>query len=143
MIRAAIVATAIDAGDLTREVESPSSGATAIFIGTVRDQNNGRSVSGIEYSAYEEMAVKEMTAILGEATSKFELQNAIALHRVGVLSIGDASIAIAVSHPHRGNAIDGMRYIVEQTKMRAPIWKLEHYADGTREWVNAGADSSR
>ena len=143
MIRAAIVATAIDPGELAREVESPSSGATAIFIGTVRAENNGRPVSGIEYSAYEEMAVREMTSILEEAAAQFNLHNAVAVHRIGELAIGEASIGIAVSYAHRANAIDGMRYIVEQTKMRAPIWKLEHYLDGSREWVNAGTDSPR
>ena len=141
MIRAAIVSATIDIDGLTREVASPSSGATAIFVGTVRHQNNNREVSGIEYSAYEEMAVKEMTSILDEATTEFALDNALVIHRTGELAIGDASIAVAVSHPHRGNAIDAMRYIVEQTKMRAPIWKLEHYVDGTREWVNAGTNN--
>lgn len=143
MIRAAVVADPIDADKLTREVASPSCGATAIFLGTVREHNRGRDVSGIEYSAYEEMAAKEMTAILSEATAQFGLENAVAIHRIGKLAIGDASIAVAVSHAHRGNAIDGMHYIVDQTKIRAPIWKLELYVDGTREWVNAGTDTTR
>ena len=143
MIRAAIVTTPIDIDSVTREVASRSTGATAIFLGTVREQNKGRDVAGIEYSAYDEMAVKEMTAILAEATDQFAVENAVVIHRIGELAIGDSSIAVAVSHPHRGNAIDAMRYIVEETKMRAPIWKLEHYLDGTREWVNAGTDTQR
>jgi molybdopterin synthase catalytic subunit len=143
MIRAAIVTAPIDIDSVTREVASRSSGATAIFIGTVREHNKGREVSGIEYSAYDEMAVKEITAILAEASEKFALENAVAIHRIGELAIGDASIAVAVAHAHRGNAIDAMRYIVEETKMRAPIWKLEHYLDGTREWVNAGTETPR
>lgn len=141
MIRAAIVTGPIDIDSVSREVASRSTGATAIFLGTVREHNKGRNVSGIEYSAYDEMAVKEMTAILAEATDQFSLENAIVIHRIGELAIGDASIAVAVSHTHRGNAIDAMRYIVEETKHRAPIWKLEHYLDGTREWVNAGTDN--
>ena len=143
MIRAAIVPAPIDIDRITREVSSRAAGATAIFLGTVREHNKGRAVSGIEYSAYEEMAVKEMTAILAEATDRFAVENAVVVHRIGALAIGDTSIAIAVSHGHRGNAIDAMRYIVEETKMRAPIWKLEHYLDGTREWVNAGTGTAK
>jgi molybdopterin synthase catalytic subunit len=143
MIRAAIVTAPIDIESVTREVASRSAGATALFLGTVREHNKGRAVSGIEYSAYDEMAVKEMTAILAEATDRFSLESAVVIHRTGELAVGDTSIAVAVTHAHRRNAIDAMRYIVEETKNRAPIWKLEHYLDGTREWVNAGTDTPR
>ena len=140
-MRAAIVSEPIDAANLIAEVASASNGATTLFLGTVRSSNEGREVSGIEYSAYEEMATSEMTRILSEASSKFGISHAAMEHRIGTLAIGDASIAVVVAHAHRGPALDALRYIVEETKSRAPVWKLEHYTDGTREWVGAGRQS--
>jgi molybdopterin synthase catalytic subunit len=142
-MRASIVSEPIDVAALTREATSDSCGATAVFLGTVRSTNEGRDVNGIEYSAYEEMAEKEMRAILGEASAKFVIRGGVIEHRVGVLDVGDISIAVVVAHPHRHYAMDALRYIVDQTKARATIWKLEHYTDGSREWVNAGSGSPR
>ena len=143
MMRASIVRDPIDVGNLSSEAASNSCGATAVFLGTVRSTNEGRDVDGIEYSAYEEMAEKEMMAILGEAAAKFVIRNGIIEHRIGVLDVGDVSIAVVVAHPHRHHAMDALRYIVEQTKARATIWKLEHYKDGSREWVGAGSGQAR
>jgi molybdopterin synthase catalytic subunit len=84
------------------------------------------------------MAEREMTLILDEARSRYSIESAIVEHRIGELAVGDASIAVVVSHPHRGAAIDALRYIIDETKARATIWKLEQYTDGTREWVGAG-----
>ena len=142
-MRASIVSEPIDVAALTQEATSDSCGATAVFLGTVRSTNEGREVNGIEYSAYEEMAEKEMRAILGEASAKFVIRGGVIEHRVGVLDVGEISIAVVVTHPHRHYAMDALRYIVDQTKARATIWKLEHYTDGSREWVNAGSGSTR
>ena len=139
MIRAAIVKEPIDANRLTREVTLDSCGAIAIFLGTVRAINDGRAVTGIEYSSYEEMAHREMNVILGEAVEQFGIEAGVIEHRIGELAVGDASIAVVVAHAHRGPAMDALRYIIDETKRRAPVWKLEHYTDGTREWVNAGS----
>jgi molybdopterin synthase catalytic subunit len=138
MMRAAIVREAIDPARLIAEVSSDSNGAVALFLGTVRSANDGRAVSGIDYSAYDEMAAAEMNRILTEASERFGITDAAMEHRVGTLSIGDTSIGVAASHPHRGPVFDALRYIVDETKSRAPVWKLEHYEDGTREWVGAG-----
>jgi molybdopterin synthase catalytic subunit len=138
MIRASVVHERIDVEALTREAASSSCGATAVFLGTVRSASEGRSVEGIEYTAYETMAASEMTRILEEAVSRFSIESAIVEHRIGELAVGDASIGIVVAHPHRGPALDALRYIIDETKSRATIWKREHYTDGTREWVNAG-----
>ena len=138
MIRASIVRDSIDVSSITLEAASPTCGATALFLGTVRDSNEGRSVEGIEYTAYEEMAEREMRAVLDEAAEKYSIASAILEHRIGELAVGDASIAVVVTHPHRGDAMDALRYIVDETKSRAPIWKREKYSDGTREWVGAG-----
>ena len=138
MIRASIVRSTIDVDALTRETASPACGATAVFLGTVRAENNGRTVNGIEYTAYDAMAEREMTMILEEAKARYSIESAVIEHRVGELGVGDVSIAVVVSHPHRGPAIDALHFIIDETKARATIWKLEQYSDGKREWVGAG-----
>lgn len=138
MRSARIVRSPLDIAAISQSVASERNGAVAMFVGTVRSRNEGRAVTGIEYSAYEEMAEREMHRILDEAAKKFSVDDMAIEHRVGELRTGDASIAVAVAHPHRAAALDALRYIVDETKARAPIWKLEHYTDGKREWVNAG-----
>jgi molybdopterin synthase catalytic subunit len=141
MIRAAIVSEPLDINRLTREATLDSCGAIAVFLGIVRATNDGRAVTGIEYSSYDAMAQLEMTTILGEATERFGIEAGVIEHRIGELLVGDASIAVVVAHAHRGRAMDALRYVIDETKKRAPVWKLEHYVDGTREWVNAGSHS--
>jgi molybdopterin synthase catalytic subunit len=139
MIRAAIVSEPLDINRLTREATLDSCGAIAVFLGIVRATNDGRAVTGIEYSSYDAMAQREMTTILGEATEQFGIEAGVIEHRIGELAVGDASVAVVVAHAHRGRAMDALRYVIDETKKRAPVWKLEHYVDGTREWVNAGS----
>lgn len=139
MMRAAIVEAVIEPAALIAEVSAETNGAISMFLGTVRSLNNERDVGGIEYSAYSQMAESEMSAILVEASSRFGIRHAVIEHRVGTLRVGDVSIAVVVAAPHRAPALDATRYIVDETKVRAPIWKLEHYTDGAREWVGAGA----
>jgi len=139
MIRAALVEHPIDTGALIAEVADVSTGATAVFVGTVRDMNDGLAVSGIEYSAYTAMAERELLRIAQEAARQFAPLNVVVEHRVGSLALGDVSVGIATSHAHRAPAIDGMRFVIEEIKRRVPIWKRECYADGTREWVNTAA----
>jgi molybdopterin synthase catalytic subunit len=138
-MRSAIVDHVIDPATLTGEVARDGNGAAVLFLGTVRDTNDGRSVSGIEYSAYRSMAERELAAIVAEAGGEFGTSDIVVEHRVGTLEIGEVSVAIAVAHPHRGAAYDASRYVIEQIKRRVPIWKREHYADGTREWVDPTA----
>lgn len=138
MMLASLVTAPIDVSTLASSVAKESNGATAMFVGNVRSSNDGRAVTGIEYTAYDEMAEREMIAVLGEAKEKFGIADATIEHRLGTLRVGDASIGVAVACPHRGAAMDALRYIVDETKRRAPIWKLEHYTDGTHAWVNAG-----
>ncbi len=138
MNHVALVTEPIDVAALLARVSSPTVGAVVSFLGTVRNVNNNRVVTGIEYSAYEEMAQREMRAIVAEAAANVEnVPPTIAIeHRLGELSLGDVSVAIAVSHPHRAPALDACRYVIEELKKRVPIWKREHYADGTRAWVD-------
>ena len=139
-MRATIVDRPIDPAALVAEVAGHHNGATVLFIGTVREVNDGRPVSGMEYTAYAGMAARELAAIVGEAARKFGTSDIVVEHRLGELTLGDASVAIAVAHPHRGQAYDASRYVIEQLKARVPIWKLEHYVDGSREWVDPTAD---
>ena len=136
MRRASIVAGAIDPASLIDEVSSAQYGAISLFVGTVREVNEGRSVSGIEYSAYKSMASAELERILDEAVARFGVSALVVEHRIGVLGLGEVSVAIAAAHPHRVPALDSTRYVIEEIKKRVPIWKKEHYSDGTREWVD-------
>lgn len=140
-MRSAIVERTIDPGALVAEVANVTNGATVLFIGTVRETNDGRDVSGMDYTAYRGMAERELSDIVREASSRFDITDIVVEHRLGTLGLGEASVAIAVAHPHRGRAYDANRYIIEELKKRVPIWKLEHYVDGSREWV--AADGSK
>jgi molybdopterin synthase catalytic subunit len=139
MMRTAIVERPIDVTALLAEVASVAHGATSLFVGTVRETNEGRDVTGIEYAAYTAMAAAELGRIAAEAAGKFDGVAIVIEHRVGMLDVGEASVAIAVAHAHRAPALDATRYAIEQLKRRIPIWKREHYADGTREWVDPTA----
>jgi molybdopterin synthase catalytic subunit len=134
-MRCALVERPIDIAAIVAEVARTSNGATLLFIGTVRDVNNGRAITGMDYTAYAAMATRELTDIAGEAAKEFETEDIVVEHRIGTLGLGDASVAIAVAHEHRGPAYEASRYVIEQLKQRVPIWKLEHYVDGSREWV--------
>ena len=135
-MRAALVTSPIDVAALIAEVSDPSCGAASVFLGTVRNVNDGRPVTGIEYKAYERMAVREMEEILVRARDRFATDHIVVEHRLGLLGLGEVSIAIVAAHPHRQAAMDATRYAIEEIKRKVPIWKLEHYADGTREWVD-------
>jgi molybdopterin synthase catalytic subunit len=141
MMKASLVDRAIDPAALLSAVRHPRYGAVSMFVGTVRDVNDGRSVSSIDYSAYAAMAQGEMDQIVAEAADKFGVGAIAVEHRVGSLELGDVSIAIAAAHQHRAPALDATRFVIEQIKIRVPIWKLEHYADGAREWVDPTAKS--
>jgi molybdopterin synthase catalytic subunit len=140
-MRTTLVRHPIDVAALLSEVERSSNGAAVLFVGTVRDVNDGRAVTGMEYTAYEAMAERELARIVEEATSRFETEDVVVEHRLGTLDVGEASVAIAAAHPHRARAFDAARYVIEQLKRRVPIWKLEHYVDGAREWVDPTANA--
>ena len=138
-MRTAIVTRVIDPSALLTEVASDAHGATSLFVGTVREVNDGRAVTGMEYTTYESMAAAELGRIASEAHAQFTTSALVVEHRIGILGLGDVSVAIAVAHAHRAPALDATRFVIEQLKKRVPIWKREHYADGTREWVDPTA----
>ncbi len=139
MSRSAIVTVSIDVNAIVDEVRGSGNGAVATFLGTVRNTSAGRPVTGLEYSAYNAMATREMDAIVREAAAMANGAAIVAVHRVGNLAVGDVCVMIAAAHPHRAPAFDACRYTIEEIKKRVPIWKRERYADGSSEWVNACA----
>jgi molybdopterin synthase catalytic subunit len=136
MTTAWLTTDVIEPASVLALVADRSCGAVSLFIGTVRDVNDGRAVSGIEYTAYATMAEGELQRIAREVEDRFPGIRAAIVHRTGTLGLGDASVAIAIAHVHRAPALDATRYVIEELKRRVPIWKREQYVDGTREWVD-------
>lgn len=141
-MHSAIVDHPVDTSALIERVSGTANGAVVLFVGNVREVNDGRDVSGIEYTAYRSMAARELASIVEEAAALGDTNDVAVEHRLGELNVGDCSVAIAVGHPHRGRAFEVARYVIEELKRRVPIWKREHYVDGTREWVSAATGSS-
>ena len=128
----------IELSPLFARVHSPSRGGIAAFVGQVRDHHDGRAVLRLDYSAYAPMAEAECERIVAEAEARWSVHVALR-HRVGSLAIGDTAVAVVAASAHRGDAFAACRYVIEEVKRRVPIWKREHYADGTVTWVNATA----
>jgi molybdopterin synthase catalytic subunit len=125
----------IDAAALLREVVAPSDGAALLFWGVVRDEHEGRAVSHLEYEAYAPMAEAKLAEIAAEARARWNTGEIAVVHRVGRLEVGEASVAILVASPHRAEAYEASRYVIEELKQRVPVWKREGYVDGASEWV--------
>lgn len=128
----------LDLGGLVAAVSGPARGGIATFLGLVRDHHGGRAVLRLEYSAYAPMAEAECARIVAEAEARWPVRVGLA-HRVGTLAIGDAAVAVVAAGDHRAEAFDACRYVIEEVKRRVPIWKREHYADGTVAWVDPTA----
>jgi molybdopterin synthase catalytic subunit len=120
--------------ELLTAVADPTAGAVVLFIGTTRDHNDGRSVARLEYEAYAGMAEKEIERIAAAAKSRWEIARIAVVHRTGVVPIGMASVAIAVSAGHRGPAFEAARFTIDRLKEVVPIWKKEFFAGGA-VWI--------
>jgi molybdopterin synthase catalytic subunit len=114
----------------------PGAGAVVLFSGEVRNSNRGRAVAFLEYEAYVPLADKLIAEILDAATEKWGLHIALAQHRIGRVEVGDTAVVVITASPHRSEAYAANRYIIDRIKHEAPIWKCEHYADGSLEWGN-------
>lgn len=136
-MRSLVSRAPIDPAALLAEVARAGNGATVLFTGSVRDLNEGRAVTGIDYDAYERMAATELQRIVAEAAGRFDTAEVVAVHRIGYVPVGALSVAVAAAHPRRAAAFDAARYVIEEIKHRLPIWKCEHYADGERAWQDA------
>ena len=131
-----ITSNAIDLDAFRQQLLDPSCGAYVQFDGWVRDHNEGQQVLQLEYEVYEPMAVKEGARVIEEAIERFGISSAYGIHRSGLMELTDVAVVVGVSSPHRGPAFDACRYIIDQIKVRLPIWKKEHYTSGKAEWVN-------
>lgn len=136
MIHAEIVRDPIDPSDVLARVGTDADGAVLLFVGVVRDQADGRPVSGMRYDAYEEMARAVLGEIASEAAGTLGTDRVAVVHRVGALTVGEPSVAIAVSSPHRAEAYEASRYVIEEIKKRLPVWKKERYVGGDEAWVD-------
>ena len=116
-------------------VENNGIGARSVFEGIVRNTNDDHEVKKLEYECYESLAIKEGDQILDEAIEKFDLIDAFCIHRVGTLEIGETAVIVVATSGHRDQSFKGCRYIIDEVKVRVPIWKKEHYADGETEWL--------
>lgn len=133
-IRVRVGAEPIDPGRLFKEVARPDSGATVVFTGTVRDHSPGKEgVSHLEYEVYAEMVEPKIEEIVAEAASRWPVLDAVVEHREGTVRLGEVSVAVAVSCAHRADAFDAARFIIDELKVRAPIWKKEFWPGGS-EW---------
>ena len=131
-----VSSSAIDLETFRQQLLDPSCGAYVQFDGWVRDHNEGQQVLQLEYEVYDPLAVKEGQRIIAEAVERFGVNNACAIHRSGLMELSEVAVVVGVSSPHRSEAFDACRYIIDQAKVRLPIWKKEYYASGTAEWVN-------
>jgi molybdopterin synthase catalytic subunit len=116
--------------EVVEKVRSDSCGAIATFIGTVRNASMGKRVVYLEYDAYEEMAVKKMGAVGQEVKEKWDIDKMAITHRIGKLDIGEMSVVIAISSPHRKDALEACQYTIDRIKQIVPIWKKEVWEDG-------------
>ncbi len=126
----------IDFTALTEQVRSPQAGAVVLFLGTVREMTDGRRTVALDYEAYPEMAVAKMEELHAEAFARWPVTHAAIVHRLGHLELGDISVAVAVSCPHRTDAFEAGRFLIDRLKEVVPVWKQENWDDGTTEWVH-------
>ncbi|MCH9726332.1 MAG: molybdenum cofactor biosynthesis protein MoaE [Planctomycetes bacterium] len=124
----------IDYAAVTERVRSNECGAVVLFMGTVREMTAGRQTVALDYEAYPGMAQQMLQQLISEARAKWPVHAVAIEHRVGHLALGEISVAIAVSSPHRAQAFEAGRFLIDRLKEIVPIWKKENWSDGTSEW---------
>lgn len=127
---------ALSADEVLAAVADPSAGGTALFVGTVRDEDHGLPVSALSYTAHPS-AETELRRVAEKVVADFPVRALAAVHRVGDLEIGDIAVIVAVACPHRGEAFEASRRLIDDLKHTVPIWKYQVFADGSTEWVGA------
>lgn len=132
----------IDFAALTEEMRSNQAGAVVLFLGTVREMTEGRRTIALDYEAYRQMAEAKLQELVDEARARWPVVKAGIVHRLGRLELGDISVAVAVSTPHRQQAFEAGKYLIDRLKQVVPIWKKENWADGSTEWVHPGVESN-
>jgi len=128
--------SALDSAVLARELASASAGACVTFEGWVRDHNAGKPVQRLAYQAYAPLALAEGGRILAQAAARFAIERVICVHRTGELVIGDLAVWVGVSAAHRDAAFAACCFVIDEIKLRVPIWKNEFYRDGASGWLH-------
>ena len=131
----------IEAGDVLGRVVSPTAGAVVLFLGTTREMTAGRRTLWLDYDCYAEMAERKLEQLESQARSRWPLVECVIVHRLGRVELAEASVAIALSSPHRQAAFEAGQWLIDTLKQVVPIWKQEHWADGTSQWVHPGLDA--
>ena len=129
----------IDPAALTEPVPRPDCGAMVTFLGSVRDLTGERVTVALDYDAYPDMTEQTMAEIERETRQRWPVGEMVMVHRLGHLDVGEISVAVALSCPHRAQAFEACRYAIDRIKELVPIWKKENWADGSTEWVHPGA----
>ena len=142
-VRAEIVDASLDIATFIADASAPSCGAIASFIGTVRDSasvedNAGKPVTALEYEAHPTLAREKLAEIATQASEKWSLERVVAVHRVGTCALGEPTVIVVCAAPHRAEALEACRWLIDELKANVPIWKKEIYADGS-SWVGTGA----
>ncbi len=132
----AIRESPLSVDELRLAVADPAAGGIALFAGTVRDDDRGRPVTRLAYSAHPS-AEAELRRIAEKVAADFPVCGMAAVHRVGDLEVGDLAVVVAVSCPHRAEALDACRALIDEIKAGVPVWKHQHFGDGSEEWVNS------
>ena len=126
--------TPLSVDEVFAAVQHPGAGGVALFVGTVREQDGGRAVSDLGYSAHPSV-LDELRAVAEQVVAGHPVLAIAAVHRVGDLAVGDLAVVVGVSCPHRGEAFTACRELIDELKSRVPIWKHQTFADGEQEWV--------
>jgi molybdopterin synthase catalytic subunit len=135
-----VTKSSIDPNEALAVVRSPSCGAVACFEGNIRSKNEGRDVIGLEYEVYEKLFVSEVSRIFSEAKNRFGVHGLALIQRIGRLDVGETGVFLAVSSPHRREALEACSYTIEEFKKRAPVWKKEYHSSG-EDWVHCNHDA--
>ncbi len=127
-------AHSINIPELLALAHHPSAGAVVLFSGETRDSSHGKTVNYLDYEAQENMANKMIAAILKQATAKWNLNIAVAVHRTGKVAVSETAVVVITASAHRSEAYDANRFIIDKIKHEVPIWKCEYFIDGSKEW---------
>ena len=138
-----ITQSPIDSSSVIQSVSDSNAGATLLFLGTTREFTGDKQTTSLEYECYEEMAMAKMNELRTKAMKRWPLTGCTIIHRIGNVAIGETSVAIAVSSPHRADGFTAGRWLIDTLKEVVPIWKKELWSDGTSEWVHPDKSSDK
>jgi molybdopterin synthase catalytic subunit len=126
----------LDVAEVMAAMDDPTSGGVTVFVGRVRDHDGGQGVTGLEYSAHPS-AIEKLREVCAQVASTYDVTALVAVHRIGVLDIGDIAVICATATGHRGESFEATRALIDTLKDEVPIWKHQSFADGTEEWVGS------